>query len=71
MFSLYMAKGISRSNIDELIYQVATMLEKLVEIKKEYDDEDDIIECYSNDGSAYEDSDSDSDSDESLIKTRY
>jgi len=67
MFSLYMAKGISRSNIDELIYQVATMLEKLVEIKKEYDDEDDIIECYSNDGSVYEDSDSD----ESLIKARY
>ena len=60
MFSLYMAKGISRSNIDELIYQVATMLEKLVEIKKEFDEQDDIIECYSND--------SDSDSDESLIE---
>lgn len=68
-----MATGVSRSNIDELIYQMATMLEKLIEIKKEYDDEDDIIECYSNDGETSDtsecDSDSISDSDESLIET--
>ena len=64
-----MATGVSRNNIDELIYQAATMLEKLVEIKKEFDDQDDIIECYSSDGETSDTSDTiDSDSDESLIE---
>jgi hypothetical protein len=54
------AKSVNRDNIDELIYKFACMLEKLVEIKKEFDDYDDLIECYSNDGSVYEDSDNES-----------
>jgi hypothetical protein len=52
---------ITVDNIDEAIYTYATVLEKLVDLRKEYDKEDEV----------FLESDSSSSSDESLIEVSF